>query len=461
LIPNVVFKTHVLDSVKHTLLNVIFRCYDRKRYPGGEDRFWHSYLVYRVKTEKNPRNGRLVEIRRTAELACKENGLSLEVNIDTLSWLAFGLSQNHFVWTSRPREQDLKLNMLVVAAQFNLQPLAERLLRAGASPCGDNALFPIPIRIAAQRGNTAVLDLFQRHIDGRIEQQMITGAALNGDLALFERALYPPCLEPIDRSKFGEQPVGDMDRQSAEGRCLLHALLATPHPAISERIEELMGLRGRHRELTERLCKHAKRGNMEMVDYLLDQGALVNGARFGKERAPLTGAASRGHYDVVKLLLDAGANPGYRGACKTPLARAATLGNIRIVRLLLDRGADIDLCMKHSPISCAVKAGHVEVVRLLLDRGVKFEKEIENLARLGFSVGSASFPSSELQDVPPKHNQCLDCEGLQTTASDAAEIFATHRRMAGITIYEPLGVEQLEEGQVHLATYDRLTGGLD
>ena len=92
----------------------------------------------------------------------------------------------------------------------------------------------------------------------------------------------------------------------------------------------------------------------------------------------LLDAASHGHTEVVKRLLDRGAdiNAKYDYG-QTALFRAADNGHIEVVKLLLDRGAHI-----YAPyddgwmlLLCAAYRGRTELVKLLLDRGADINAE--------------------------------------------------------------------------------------
>lgn len=85
-------------------------------------------------------------------------------------------------------------------------------------------------------------------------------------------------------------------------------------------------------------------GRGVVVDLLLDRGAPLE--VFARSSfapvTPLQSAASAGHVQVARRLLDAGANAraeSERGGF-TPLHSAAQNGDVELARLLLERGAD-------------------------------------------------------------------------------------------------------------------------
>ncbi|KAJ1548822.1 hypothetical protein HK405_014554 [Cladochytrium tenue] len=110
-------------------------------------------------------------------------------------------------------------------------------------------------------------------------------------------------------------------------------------------------------------------GHIEMVRLLLEHGAEKD-ARTKKQTTPLHWAAQNGHDRVARLLLDRGADLNARTAEQsTPLHFAGEDGHVEVARLLLERGADKDARdeAQLAPLHFAAFLGHVEVVRLLLD----------------------------------------------------------------------------------------------
>jgi ankyrin repeat protein len=91
---------------------------------------------------------------------------------------------------------------------------------------------------------------------------------------------------------------------------------------------------------------------------------------------PLSWASSNGHVEVVRLLLESGADiesPNRVGW--TPLNAASYKGHFEVVSLLIENGADITIPSNDSwtPLNLASFNGHTGIVKLLLEQGANFE----------------------------------------------------------------------------------------
>ncbi|CAE6945070.1 ANKRD50 [Symbiodinium natans] len=116
------------------------------------------------------------------------------------------------------------------------------------------------------------------------------------------------------------------------------------------------------------LLEASRLGHVEMVRLLLEAGAnknlgLVNGT-------PLAVAARQGHQEVVRVLLKAGAWVDEASAGFPPLFLAAAANQAPIVRQLLKARADKDMKTANgNALGAASSLGHTEVVRALIEAG--------------------------------------------------------------------------------------------
>lgn len=177
----------------------------------------------------------------------------------------------------------------------------------------------------------------------------------------------------------------------------------------------------------------------EVLEHLRTRGAEVD----------ICTAAYIGDLERVRELLDQDPSLANRPsdyvtyyACSgTPLKNAAAAGHIEIVKLLLERGADPNLPEEHiaprgHALHSAVVNGHIEIVKLLLERGAYPSAEIESSAdTLSAALGAAGYRTDHNREMVdllcsygaarPVHLLAY-CNDLQT----AAAVFAANPAMA-------------------------------
>jgi hypothetical protein len=118
---------------------------------------------------------------------------------------------------------------------------------------------------------------------------------------------------------------------------------------------------------------------------LAEAGELLPAADPENRHRALALAAQHGHVEVVKLLLDAGAdpnlyNPEGNHPHSTPLHQAALAGHEAVVRLLVERGARLDIedtIYQGTPLGWAMHAGQTGIEIYLRDQGAKSGEERE------------------------------------------------------------------------------------
>lgn len=118
-------------------------------------------------------------------------------------------------------------------------------------------------------------------------------------------------------------------------------------------------------------------GNTAVADLLIDNGADIEKPEKSTGYTPLMAAAQQGLVDLVKHLVEKGADVnasdimGTTPSGKTPLLAAMEGKHYATALYLLDKGASAGRTnMKgHSPLNSAAMAGNVDLVRELLKRG--------------------------------------------------------------------------------------------
>ena len=139
-----------------------------------------------------------------------------------------------------------------------------------------------------------------------------------------------------------------------------------------------------------------KNSDISVVRYFIDAGAPLNPTPdwpllqytelvkkgysddFMHSYSPLREACKRGNVDIVRLLLDNGATPNLDIDRELPIYAAVRFRHIRVVELLLSRGVDVNavkhgLCDEATALSYACTDDQVDMVKLLLHHGAKID----------------------------------------------------------------------------------------
>ncbi len=113
-------------------------------------------------------------------------------------------------------------------------------------------------------------------------------------------------------------------------------------------------------------------GDVDLAQQAIEAGASLDRYDWYLGYSPLGMAIDRGYPDLVKCLLNAGANPRCGSTATTSLGLAAERGEIEIVQMLLPRGIDVNEPVGQdnwTALLAAIKNGHRAVVQLLVTAG--------------------------------------------------------------------------------------------
>lgn len=248
--------------------------------------------------------------------------------------------------TGNDDDDDDGKTALFFASNYGHYAVCQLLLQNGARL--DIVSRSMPLHIAAENGNAELCTLFILH------RANINQADSDDETPLY-RAVKK---EQIPICKLLVKSGANINFGNSEGTILLMAISTT---------------------------------NEELVEYLLSQGAEVDGIPpSDHDRMPLAYAARNNHSGMVKLLLDRGA-PIDRTDKKnrTALWDACNRDSLSAAKLLLERGANPNVVDKGgtSIIETATCSGNVEIVKLLIQHNVTlFSQRNEGFLALKIAI---------------------------------------------------------------------------
>ena len=179
----------------------------------------------------------------------------------------------------------------------------------------------------------------------------------------------------------------------------------------------------------------AHQGDLAEVKRYLDAGVdpeLHGDDEFGA----LHYAAIGGHPEVVKLLLDRGADVTHYAIGTTALHLAAKKGHAEVVELLLARGTDVDVTHAwgaDTSLHGAAEAGHTGMVLLLLENGASLETR-DQYGRTAFVVAVSEGPYQLIHRAAAGHSELFDHAAdprqQRDTGGEQPEVLARLRALA-------------------------------
>ncbi|KAG9152859.1 hypothetical protein Leryth_012477 [Lithospermum erythrorhizon] len=201
-----------------------------------------------------------------------------------------------------------------------------------------------------------------------IEESELMKAAEAGDVDVFKALSQQQLLKALSLRNQDHRSLLHVAVSSAKIKVV--ELLTAAEPSIS-------GINSGDEEGWVPLHSAASSGNAEIVKLLLDRGADVN-IKNGGGRTALHYAASKGWLKVAEVLISAGANLNVKDkvGC-TPLHRAASTGKSELCEFLIEEGADVDEVDRagQTALMTAVVCQNNEVALLLVRHGAEVDIE--------------------------------------------------------------------------------------
>lgn len=163
------------------------------------------------------------------------------------------------------------------------------------------------------------------------------------------------------------------------------------------------------------------KGHLNMVRFLLQAGADQE-HKTDEMHTALMEASMDGHVEVARLLLDSGAQVNMpTDSFESPLTLAACGGHVELATLLIERGANIEEVNDegYTPLMEAAREGHVEVVALLLSKGANINATTDETQETALTLACCG-GFSDVAEYLIKHGANLEL-GASTPLMEAAQ----------------------------------------
>ncbi|KAL9105296.1 MAG: hypothetical protein Q9187_008738 [Circinaria calcarea] len=252
------------------------------------------------------------------------------------------------------------------AAINQLEDAVQFLLARGSNPNFQPGELP-PLYYAARQGETSILRALLDHDDHvgfvpspELNDSMFRTAAKGGHVDVARMILDRRTVRIDSKNQYEETALQEA---ASRGHTAFVKLLldreADSGKGTDRFIALVKALKGGHLETAKALCEHGKI-NLNAQDKY-GNTALLHAAELGDSRNYKQNAE-----EMVKFLLDLGANPSLVGNRQGPLHKAVLRGYDKIVKLLLQHGADPTIPVNFTPLMKAAECKEHKMVSLLL-----------------------------------------------------------------------------------------------
>jgi ankyrin repeat protein len=324
---------------------------------------------------------------------------------------ANGRDPNHVQVKSGNSSEDVK--MFLQAAIDGDDDLLRNLLRRGVDIEAQDEHGRTALQLGVENGHLAVVQaLIVRFDDTKFEtleqDTVVHYAAQVGNKELMQLLLKSAFRKALKiHGSEGLTPIGTASKQGHEDIVWLILAAMLDGAERNEAYDEALraAALARHEVLVHQLLQKganhdrsiydssppplyfaAEEGRLVITRFLVERGALVNENRRYPPETPIIAATRNGHSHVMKYLMSVGAdlNPELDscfGSEKTVLFYAAKRGMQDVVKLLLDRGADSSI--SGGPLANALRGAtdgaQCEMVRFLLQLGADINEGIGSM----------------------------------------------------------------------------------
>ncbi|CAD5123429.1 DgyrCDS11779 [Dimorphilus gyrociliatus] len=269
-------------------------------------------------------------------------------------------------------------NFLSVACATGYTNLVKELLEVGKVKMKS----PVALFEAAVHGHADCVQLLLKHgADVNAQSSSNTspsnGSSVNGNTALH----YAACAGHVDVVKVLVEAGANVEEQNENGHTPLMEAASAGHVPVSKLLLDYgAGINTHSNEFKESaLTLACYKGHLEMVKFLLSAGADQE-HKTDEMHTALMEASMDGHVEVAKLLLDSGAQVNMPAeSFESPLTLAACGGHTDLAMVLIERGANLEEVNDegYTPLMEAAREGHEEMVALLLSYGAKINAQTE------------------------------------------------------------------------------------